>query len=201
MIMAYETAIQRARRIENLILTVRGQRVMLDSDLARIYGVTTKKLNQQLKRNHLRFPEDFAFQLTAQELAILRSQNVTSRSHGGRRFLPWVFTEHGAIMLASVLNSPVAVQASVRVVRAFVFMREQLTKAGQISTAEVVKKLAELEGRVGQHDEAIRLIFTALRQLLEPPLAADDEPKGPIGFQVRERGPRYVIRPRRFAHN
>ncbi len=201
MIMAYETAIQRARRIENLILTVRGQRVMLDSDLARIYGVTTKKLNQQLKRNHLRFPEDFAFQLTAQELAILRSQNVTSRSHGGRRFLPWVFTEHGAIMLASVLNSPVAVQASVRVVRAFVFMREQLTKAGQISAAEVVKKLAELEGRVGQHDEAIRLIFTALRQLLEPPLAADDEPKGPIGFQVRERGPRYVIRPRRFAHN
>ncbi len=202
MIMAYETAIQRARRIENLILTVRGQRVMLDSDLARIYGVTTRRLNEQLRRNRDRFPVDFAFQLTPQEFACLMSQIATSKpGRGGRRKLPWVFTEHGAIMLASVLNSPVAVQASVRVVRAFVFMREQLTKAGQISAAEVVKKLAELEGRVGQHDEAIRLIFTALRQLLEPPLAADDEPKGPIGFQVRERGPRYVIRPRRFAHN
>ncbi|MBI5397413.1 MAG: ORF6N domain-containing protein [Verrucomicrobia bacterium] len=200
--MAYETAIQRARKIENLILTVRGQRVMLDSDLARIYGVSTRQLNQQLKRNSHRFPKDFAFQLTPQELACLMSQIVTSKpARGGRRKLPWVFTEHGAIMLASVLNSPVAVQASVRVVRAFVFMREQLTKAGQLGAAEVMRKLAELEGRVGQHDEAIRLIFTALRQLLEPPPAADDEPKRPIGFQVRETGRPYVVRPRRFSDN
>jgi hypothetical protein len=201
MIMAYETAIQRAKRIENLILTVRGQRVMLDSDLARIYKVTTKRLIEQLKRNQERFPDDFAFQLGPQEVAILRSQFATSRSHGGRRYLPWVFTEHGAIMLASVLNSPVAIQASVRVVRAFVFMREQLMKAGQIGPAEVMNKLAELEGRVGQHDEAIQLIFTALRQMLEPPAPAEEEPKRQIGFQVRETGLRYVIRPRRFAHN
>lgn len=200
--MAYETAIQRARRIENLILTVRGQRVMLDSDSARIYGVSTRQLNQQLKRNATRFPKDFAFLLTQDEFDCLMSQIVTSKKgRGGRRKLPWVFTEHGAIMLASVLNSPVAVQASVRVVRAFVFMREQLTKAGQFSATEVMKKLAELEGRVGQHDEAIRLIFTALKQLLEPPAPAEDEPKREMGFHVRETGPRYVVRPRRFANN
>jgi hypothetical protein len=195
--MDYVTAIKRQERIENLILTVRGQRVMLDSDLARIYGVTTKQLNQQLKRNVSRFPKDFAFRLTRQEVINLRSQIVTSSLQGGRRYLPWVFTEHGAIMLATVLNSPVAVEASVRVVRAFVCMREQLLKLGQISAADAMKKLAELEDRVGEHDEAIKLIFTALRQMLEPAAPAEEAPKREIGFHVSEARGRYVVRRRR----
>ena len=123
------------RKIANLqgaIHLIRGHRVMLDSDLAMIYGVTTKRLNEQLKRNRPRFPADFAFQLTVQDFrtlksqiatSSLRSQFVTSSSHGGKRKLPWVFTEHGALMLASVLNSAIATQASVRVVRAFVRLR------------------------------------------------------------------------------
>src|SRR5688572_16226227 len=116
MFMANELAHAGAERIQSLILTIRGQRVMLDSDLARIYGVTTGQLNQALKRNLKRFPEDFAFQIGRQEFADLISQFVISKNgRGGRRTLPWVFTEHGAIMLASILNSPVAVDASVRV--------------------------------------------------------------------------------------
>src|SRR6266498_3022910 len=104
-------------RIEYLILTIRGQRVMLDSDLARIYCVSTIRLNEQFRRNRQRFPDDFAFQLTREELAHLRSQFAISSFHGGRRYQPWVFTEHGALMLAMVLKSPLAVAASVRVVR------------------------------------------------------------------------------------
>jgi hypothetical protein len=196
-VMDYVTAIKRKERIENLILTVRGQRVMLDSDLARIYGVSTMRLNEQFKRNRDRFPKDFAFQLTQQEFTNLISQIAISSSHGGRRKLPWVFTEHGAIMLATVLNSPVAVEASVRVVRAFVCMREQLLKLGQISAADAMKKLAELEGRVGEHDEAIKLIFTALRQMLEPAAPAEEAPKREIGFHVSEARGRYVVRRRR----
>ncbi|PYK99284.1 MAG: DNA-binding protein [Verrucomicrobia bacterium] len=107
---------------------VRGQRVMLDSDLAKIYQVSTKRLNQQLRRNRSRFPVDFAFRLTVEELTNLRLQTATSKKHGGLRYLPWVFTEHGAIMLASVLNSDIAVQASVRVVRAFVRLREMVNR-------------------------------------------------------------------------
>ena len=111
---------------------------MLDADLARIYGVTTKRLNEQVKRNRDRFPEDFAFQLSPQECRILRSQFATSSSaHGGRRYRPYVFTEHGALMLASVLNTPVAVHASVRVVRAFVRLREMLG-----TQKELARKLA-----------------------------------------------------------
>jgi len=189
----------RADRISHLILTVRGQRVMLDSDLARIYGVSLKRLNEQVRRNRERFPRDFAFQLTRQEFANLKSQFATSSSHGGKRKLPWVFTEHGAIMLATVLRTPTAVEVSVRVVRAFVFMREQLARAGRFDWAEVMKRLAELEGRVGQHDEAIRLIFIALKQLLEPP-PAEEEPKRQIGFQVKESRARYIVRPRRTRH-
>ncbi|MBI5687724.1 MAG: ORF6N domain-containing protein [Verrucomicrobia bacterium] len=195
--MDYATAIKRKVRIESLILTIRGQRVMLDSDLARIYGVQLKRLNEQVRRNSERFPKDFAFQLTRQEFANLKSQFATSSSHGGKRKLPWVFTEHGAIMLATVLNSPVAVEASVRVVRAFVYMREQLVKLGQISAADVMKKLSELEGRVGEHDEAIKLVFTALRQMLEPPAPAEETPQREIGFHVREARGRYVVRTRR----
>ena len=179
---------------EPAIQLVRGQRVMLDSDLAAIYQVSTKRLNQQLRRNRSRFPADFAFQLTVEEVTNLRlqfatssltSQITTSKKHGGRRYLPWVFTEHGAIMLASILNSDVAVQASVRVVRAFVRLREMV--AGH---AGLAAKLAELERRLDSHDESIANLFQAIRQLLTPPT----KPKREIGFHVREDGTRYRIR-------
>jgi len=179
---------------EPAIQLVRGQRVMLDSDLAAIYQVSTKRLNQQLRRNRSRFPADFAFQLTVEEVtnlrlqfatSSLRSQITTSKKHGGRRYLPWVFTEHGAIMLASILNSDVAVQASVRVVRAFVRLREMVA-----GNAGLAAKLVELERRLDSHDESIANLFQAIRQLLTPPT----KPKREIGFHVREDGTRYRIR-------
>jgi hypothetical protein len=179
------------RKIANLqgaIHLIRGQRVMLDFDLAMIYGVTTKRLNEQLKRNRLRFPADFAFQLTVQEFRTLKSQIATSSSHGGKRKLPWVFTEHGALMLASVLNSAIAVQASVRVVRAFVRLREMVA-----ANAPLAAKLEELERRFDSHDEAIANLFATLKQLLEPPEAPK---RREIGFHVRETAARYRVRRR-----
>src|SRR5437660_5937307 len=150
--------------VEAAIYLIRGQRVMLDAELAEIYQVPTKQLNQQLKRNRSRFPNDFAFQLTAEELRRLRSQIVTSnKGRGGRRSRPWAFTEHGAIMLASVLNSDVAVQASVRVVRAFVRLREIVAE-----NAQLAGHLKELERRLDSHDEAIVELFAVLKRLLEP---------------------------------
>jgi len=174
-------------RIESLILTIRGQRIMLDSDLAKIYGVTTKQVNQQFRRNRERFPRDFAFELTNQELIQMRSQIVTA-SKRNIRYVPVAFTEHGALMLASVLNSPVAIEASVRVVRAFVLMREQLA-----AHKELAGKLAGLEQRVGGHDAAIQDLFEAIRQLVEPPLP---ENRREIGFHVRVTAPPYRIKTR-----
>jgi hypothetical protein len=171
--------------IESEIYLLRGQRVMLDSDLAAIYAVTTKQLNQQVKRNRNRFPEDFAFQLTVQELTSLRSQFVTSKGRGGRRYRPWAFTEHGAIMLASVLNSDIAVQASLRVVRAFVRLREMVA-----ANAQLAAKLEELERRLDSHDEAIVDLFAALKRLLEPTEAPK---RREIGFHVREKTARYRV--------
>src|SRR6266699_6272114 len=165
---------------------------MLDSDLAAIYQVSTKRLNQQLERNRSRFPVDFAFRLTAEELTNLMLQTATSNKHGGRRYLPLAFTEHGAIMLASVLNSDVAVQASVRVVRAFVRLREMV--AGNTALAA---KLADLERRLDSHDEAIANLFEAIRQLLTSP----KKPKREIGFHVRERNGQYRVRRRRQIRN
>ena len=121
------TAIVPVERIESRILLIRGHKMMLDSDLAELYRVSTKRLNEQVKRNKGRFPADFMFQLTVDETRALRSQFATSnRGRGGRRYRPFAFTEHGAVMLASVLNSPVAVQASIQVVREFVKLREML---------------------------------------------------------------------------
>lgn len=158
------------------ILTIRGQRVMLDSDLAALYGVETKRLNEQVRRNPDRFPADFMFQLNNQEVALLRSQNATlERGHGGRRTALNVFTEHGAIMAASVLNSKQAVDASIYVVRAFVQLREMLA-----GSKELAGKLAELETKVGKHDETIRSIVAAIKQLMQPPEPAE---KRKIGFQ------------------
>src|SRR5712691_6596935 len=156
--MGRELEVTVVESIESLILTVRGQRVMLDSDLARIYGVTTHRLNEQFKRNEVRFPEDFAFRLTPEEYEALRSQIAISKSRGGRRYLPWVFTEHGALMLASVLNSPTAVTASVRVIRAFVRMREMLSLH-----RELAQKLFQLEHRLDDHDQDIQKLFAAIR--------------------------------------
>lgn len=174
--------------VEASIYLIRGQRVMLDSDLAAIYQVTTKRLNEQLRRNWQRFPKDFAFQLRAEEVTNLRSQFATSSLHGGRRYPPWVFTEHGAIMLASILNSDVAVQASVRVVRAFVRLREMVA-----ANAELATKLTQLERRLDSHDEAIVDLFAALRRLLEAP---EPKTKREIGFHARERSARYRTKKR-----
>jgi len=185
---SYKTKSAPIKRIEEMIYLIRGQRVMLDFDLARVYSVTTKRLKEQFRRNVGRFPNDFAFQLTNQELANLRSQIATSSLHGGHRYLPTAFTEHGALMLASILNSPVAIEASVRVVRAFVLMREQMA-----AHKELAGKLADLEQRIGGHDAAIQDLFEAIRQLVEPPLP---EKRREIGFHVRETAPPYRIKTR-----
>ena len=164
--------------IEDRIYVLRGKRVMLDSDLAELYGVTTKRLNEQVRRNADRFPEDFAFIPTKQEVAILRSQIATSsgepRPHGGRRYQPRVFTEHGAIMAAAVLNSPRAVEVSVFVVRAFVKLRELA-----LAHKEIGQKLNELERKVAGHDQAIAGLINAIRELMTPPAP---KRKRPIGF-------------------
>jgi ORF6N domain len=182
------TSRRKIAQLESAIYLIRGQRVMFDSDLAAIYGVTTKRLNEQVRRNISRFPEDFAFQLTAEELTNLRSQIATSSFHGGRRYRPWVFTEHGAIMLASVLNSDIAAQASVRVVRAFVRLREMVA-----ANAQLAAKLEEMERRLDSHDEAIVDLFAALKQLLEPP---EPPKRREIGFHVRENTARYRVQRR-----
>jgi hypothetical protein len=169
-------------RIEAKILLVRGHKVMLDADLAALYGVTTKRLNEQVRRNLERFPADFMFQLTDQELGILRSQFATSSSPtrlawGGRRTAPYAFTEHGAIMAATVLNSPRAIEVSVYVVRAFVRLREMIA-----ANKEFARKLEELERRLDTHDQAITEILRAIRQLMAPPVTK----KRPIGFVAPE---------------
>jgi phage regulator Rha-like protein len=160
-------------RIERAIIVVRGEKVMLDSNLAEIYGVETKRLNEQVRRNLNRFPQDFMFQLTAEETANLRSQIATSSLYGGRRYLPHVFTEHGALMLANVLNSERAAQTSVMVVRAFVKLRQMLA-----SNAELSRKLADMEKK---YDTQFRVVFDAIRQLMSPPV----KPKREIGFHVK----------------
>ncbi len=183
--------------VERLIITVRGQKVILDADLATLYGVTTKRLNEQFRRNRKRFPEDFAFQLSAEEIAHLRSQIATlndqekalnwsqfatsSSRHRGIFYRPWAFTEHGALQAANILNSPRAVQMSVFVIRAFIKMRETL-----LGTRDLAKKLAALEkqltGRLDTHEVAIVHVLQDLMQILNPPPAPPLPPKPRIGF-------------------
>jgi len=156
--------------ITRSILILRGRRVLLDVELARIYGVETRVLNQAVKRNTERFPEDFRFQLTAAEAAASRSQSVTLKQGRGQniKFLPYAFTEHGAIMAATVLNSSRAVEMSIYVVRAFVLLREVLS-----STKELAKRLDQIEARIEKklatHDEAIAAMLSAIRELMRPP--------------------------------
>ena len=183
-------------RLGGLIYEIRGQKVMLDSDLARLYSVPTFRLNEAVKRNRDRFPEDFTFQLTRQEFADLISQIAISRSgHGGRRKLPWVFTEHGAIMAANVLNSPRAAQMGVFVVRAFVKMRAVLS-----DNRELARKLAalekELKDRLGVHEAAIVTILQRVMDIIDPPALPEppSPPKKGIGFQVKQAKARYRVR-------
>ena len=164
--------------VERSILLLRGHKVLLDSSLAELYGVETRALIQAIRRNRLRFPSDFFFQLTFQELAGLRSQIVISNdttARGGRRYLPYAFTEHGTIMAAMILKTPRAVQASVAVVRAFVQLRRMLS-----THQELARKLDELERGIATHDKAIRSLFEAIRQLMAPPL----ESRRKIGFDL-----------------
>jgi hypothetical protein len=160
-------------RIEYAILVIRGEKVMLDADLAALYGVSTKRLNEQLRRNRDRFPPDFMFQLSDEEHAALRSQIATSNEpgRGGRRYRPYAFTEHGAIMAANVLNSARAVQMSIMVVRAFVRLRQMV-----LSHAELARRLDALERK---YDAQFKVVFDAIRELMEP---APAPAKGRIGF-------------------
>lgn len=161
--------------IESIILTLRGQKVILDADLAELYGVPTKRLNEQVKRNVDRFPEDFAFRLTGEE----KLEVVTNCDHLSKLKYspqaPMAFTEHGAIMAATILNSPQAVSMSVFVVRAFVKMREQLA-----ASAEIMMRLARIDHTLLKHDQALSVIWQQIQPLLAPPPAS---PKRRIGFQ------------------
>lgn len=171
-------------RVHSRILQIRDRRVLLDSDLAELYGTTTKRLNEQVRRNIDRFPDDFMFRMTKEEYAALRSHLATSTGHeqddgkpqrGGRRYPPNVFTEHGAIMAATVLNTPVAVEAGIFVVRAFVKLRDYLA-----STARLAAKLEELERDIDAHDTAIRALVSELQKLLGP----GNVKRHPVGFII-----------------
>ena len=166
-----------AEVIATRILEIRGKKVMLDRDLAGLYGVETKSLNLAVKRNIDRFPCDFMFQLTKDELINLRFQFETSR-WGGSRYLPYVFTEHGIAMLSSILNSKRAIQVNILIMRAFTKLRDML-----LTHKELAVKIDVLERKYGEHDETIKTIFEAIKQLLEPPLAKE---RKIIGFGVEK---------------
>ena len=184
--------------LEPLILVIRNQRVILDADLARLYGVTTKVFNQAVKRNVSRFPKDFAFQLTTAEVTNVRSQTVTSnretienyedtgnrsqtvtgsQKHRDPRFRPWAFTEHGALMAANILRSDRAVHMSVFVIRAFVRLREHV-----VANQAILKRLTEIDRTLLQHDSALLDLYEKLLPLLQP---LPDHPKRRIGFQSK----------------
>ncbi|MBI4313944.1 MAG: ORF6N domain-containing protein [Candidatus Omnitrophica bacterium] len=151
-------------RIEHLIFLVRGHKIMLDDDLAMLYGVTTKRLNEQVRRNRKRFPSDFMFQLTLKETISLRSQFATSKAgRGGRRYRPYAFTEQGVAMLSSVLNSEKAIQVNIVIMRIFTRLRRAL-----VHSKNLQERLKELGNAVGDHDVKIRIIFDAIRQLMAP---------------------------------
>ncbi len=168
-------------KVDGLIHVVRGQRVMLDADLAALYGVKTKELNKAVGRNQARFPEDFMFQLTVIEAESLRFQIGTSKKgRGGRRYLPFVFTEHGVAMLSSVLNSERAVRVNIEIVRAFVRLRQALAVNKKLvqHMEEVRQRLDAHDVALGEHAGAIREVFEEVRRLIGPP----DGPKRKIGF-------------------
>ncbi len=189
-----------ADQIASRIRNFRGEKVLLDFDLAALYGVETRVLNQAVKRNAERFPSDFMFQLSVEETEMI-SQRVTSSAgqtvsdssqivmspgkHRGKRYRPYAFTEQGVAMLSSALNSERAIKVNIAIMRAFVKLRQILE-----TNRELAKKFSELERRVGKHDEEIDAILEAIRQLMAPP----DRPRREIGFHVREKAPRYPAR-------
>jgi hypothetical protein len=176
-------------RIAQSIQLLRGQKVMLDFELAALYGVTTGNLNKAVSRNRSRFPSDFMFRLTAAEAECLIFQfGISKPGRGGRRHRPYAFTEQGVAMLSSVLNSERAVKVNIAIMRAFVKLRETLE-----TNRELGRKFSELQKRVGKHDDEIGAIIDAIRQLMAPP----KKPAREIGFHVRERSASYRIRKRR----
>jgi DNA-binding PadR family transcriptional regulator len=173
------------RQVAQVIRVIRGEKVLLDFDLAPLYGVTTGNLNKAVRRNRERFPSDFMFQLSAAEAEALIFQFGISKVRGGRRHRPYAFTEQGVAMLSSVLSSARAVSVNIAIMRAFVKLREALE-----TNRELARKFDELERHVGKHDEKIDAILEAIRQLMAPP----EKPKREIGFHVREQATRYRTR-------
>lgn len=165
--------------IESRIHLVRGTKVMLDADIAELYGVATRDLNRAVARNRERFPGDFMYQLTTQELANLRCQIGTSSYHGGRRYSPYAFTQEGIAMLSSVLRSPRAVAVNIEIMRAFIRMRGML-----VSVDELARKLETLEQKALAHDKDLEEVFETLRELMTPP----EPPRREIGFHARPAG-------------
>jgi hypothetical protein len=176
------------QQIAQAIRWVRGEKVLLDFDLAALYGVTTGALNRAVKRNKERFPADFMFQLTAEETKSLIFQFGISKGRGGRRHFPYAFTEQGVAMLSSVLNSARAVKVNIAIMRAFVKLRQTLE-----TNRDLALKFSELESRVDKHDQEIAAIIEAIRQLMAPA----EKPRREIGFHVREKTPRYRVDKRR----
>ncbi|MEP6809210.1 MAG: ORF6N domain-containing protein [Chthoniobacterales bacterium] len=174
-------------KVAETILIVRGERVLLDADLARLYGVTTANLNKAVKRNGERFPRDFMFQLSAEEAERLIFQFGISKGRGGRRSRPYAFIEQDVSMLSSVLRSARAVKVNIAIMRAFVQLRTMLE-----TNRELARKFAQLEGRVDKHDDEIAAIIDAIRQLMGSP----KKPAREIGFHIRETSPHYRTRKR-----
>ena len=188
----------RAEHIERSILLIRGEKVMLDADIARLYGVTVCRLNEAVRRNRNRFPPDFMFQVTKEEVNHLKALSgagnlksqiaISSSGWGGRRSRPYAFTEHGVAMLSSVLRSQRAVRVNIAIMRAFVRLRQTLALH-----KELASRLADLERKIESHDEGIRTLFEAIRQLMAPP----EKKLRSIGFRVEESGPVYRLRRKR----
>jgi phage regulator Rha-like protein len=168
--------------IEKSIYLIRGQKVMLDRDLAELYGVETRVLKQAVRRNKKRFPDDFMFELTKEENQSLRSQNVILKRGKHSKYLPFAFTEQGVAMLSTVLNSERAIEVNIEIMRVFVRLREMLG-----AHRELAAKMKELETRIQNHDEQIQAIFEAIRQLMNPP----GQPRKPIGFEAQDPKARY----------
>lgn len=178
-----------AVNVEPLILCLRRQKVLLDTDLAALYDVPVKALNQAVRRNAERFPEDFMFQLSAEEDTALKSQTVTSNTRGGRRHRPYAFTEQGVAMLSSVLRSPRAVQVNIAIMRAFVRLRELLA-----THKDLARRLDELESK---YDDQFKMVFDAIRQLMAP---TPEPPKRRIGFHPAEPATPTAKRKSRLSH-
>ena len=164
--------------IERRIYLIRGHKVMIDVDLAELYGVPTRELNQRVQRNRKRFPEDFMFQLTKEEAEALRSQFAISKRHGGRRYSPYVFTEPGVAMLSSVLNSETAIEVNITIMRAFIRLRQMLE-----SNEELNRKCAAVIRKLSTHDKYFRVVFDELKKLTEQPTPSHKA----IGFKVDNR--------------